>query len=264
MKRSLGEDIAIARALLALGLLGSLAQGCTREAPDAHLVEPTVPSEPEPAAEPEPPSGASTPGEGENEGEAQGVPLEEGVATAAAAKKLATATAKPSSTATAKPSSTATAKPSSATKSGSDEPPAPEDEPASPAPAAPKPAEPEPKPKASVRVPSTKHVRVVHGSGMQALLDADSRMQPWVNNVMRVVGSCYDTLRAKSPKAAGSIVVTVTMHKNERPTPDIDSLPPQLSEIVACGTGQLMRGPRMPLFTGPEGQRHRLEIRFTP
>lgn len=98
---------------------------------------------------------------------------------------------------------------------------------------------------------------------MQALLDADSRMQPWVDNVLRVVERCYASELAKNSSAAGSIVVEVTMHKDDRPDVDIKSLPPQLSGLVPCGTGELMRS-RMPLFTGPEGQRHTLALRFTP
>ncbi|MGD8862558.1 MAG: hypothetical protein PVI30_21285 [Myxococcales bacterium] len=98
---------------------------------------------------------------------------------------------------------------------------------------------------------------------MQSLLDADPRMQPWVNAVMRVADRCYAAQRAKDASAGGTIVATATMHQNARPTVDIDTLPPALAGVVACATGDLMRN-RMPLFTGPEGQRHRLQIRFTP
>ena len=43
---------------------------------------------------------------------------------------------------------------------------------------------------------------------------------------------------------------------------DILRLPPQLSGIVACATGKLMRI-KMPLFTGSEGHKETVKIHFT-
>lgn len=113
--------------------------------------------------------------------------------------------------------------------------------------------------KSKVTVPSTDHVKIDVPKGMQALLDADTRMQPWINNVVAVADRCY---KSKAMGTAATIVVDVTMHKNARPDADIKSLPGSLSGVVACATGDLMRAKRMPLFTGPEGERHTLKIRF--
>jgi cytoskeletal protein RodZ len=112
-----------------------------------------------------------------------------------------------------------------------------------------------------VVVPQTAHVRVDIPKGLQKLLNDDSRMQPWVDTVMKVADSCYATQRESSEKAEGVIVVDVTMHPNARPDAEIKSLPPQLSGMVACATGGLMRT-HMPLFTGPEGEQHTVRIHF--
>jgi hypothetical protein len=85
-------------------------------------------------------------------------------------------------------------------------------------------------------------------------------MQPWVQKVIAVADRCY---ASKGGGADASIVVDVTMHENARPDADIRSLPPGLAGVVACATGDLMRT-KMPLFTGPEGQRHTLKIKFKP
>lgn len=97
-------------------------------------------------------------------------------------------------------------------------------------------------------------------AGMQSLLDADPRMQSWSEKVIAVADRCY---ASKGGGANASIVVDVTMHLNARPDADIRSLPAGLAGVVACATGDLMRT-KMPLFTGPEGQRHTLKIVFTP
>ena len=109
-------------------------------------------------------------------------------------------------------------------------------------------------------MPHTDHVSIDVPAGMQALLDDDDRMQPWVNKVIPVADRCY---ASKGGGANASIVVDVTMHENARPDADIRSLPPALAGVVACATGDLMRT-KMPLFTGPEGQRHTLKIKFKP
>jgi hypothetical protein len=111
-----------------------------------------------------------------------------------------------------------------------------------------------------VTVPTTAHVRIEIPAGLQALLDADTRMQPWADKAMPIIERCY-TSKGLGTKA--TIVGVVTMHPNERPDVDLTSLPPTLSGVVACATGDLMRN-RMPLFTGPEGQRHTIKVHFTP
>jgi hypothetical protein len=111
-----------------------------------------------------------------------------------------------------------------------------------------------------VNVPATAHVRIEVPSALQAELDRDPRMQPWVNQVMSVIDRCY-TDAARGGALAGTIEVVVTMHENERPDADIKQLPPHLSPIVACATGGLMRT-KMPLFTGAEGGRRTVRIVF--
>lgn len=139
----------------------------------------------------------------------------------------------------------------------------------SPAPVTPKPAAASgtakveaPKPKASgkVNVPSTAHVHFDVPSALQADLDRDPRMQPWINQVVAVIDRCYGQA-ANGSALAGTIAVQVTTHKEERPDADIKQLPPALSAIVACATGGLMRA-KMPFFTGTEGARSLVRIQF--
>lgn len=113
----------------------------------------------------------------------------------------------------------------------------------------------------SVAIPRSEHVSADIPAGLQKLLNNDSRMQPWVNTVMKVADSCYATQRESSESAAGVITIEVTMHPNARPDAEIKSLPPQLSGMVACATGGLMHA-RMPLFTGPEGEHYTIRIQF--
>ena len=144
------------------------------------------------------------------------------------------------------------------------------DEPTSPAPEAkaepqepPKPDEPAPsEPKPKTKIASTKNVRVSVDAGMQKLLDADPRMEKWITSVIGVADKCYADIRSSKPDAQGAVKVRVTMHANERPSPDIRSLPSQLSSLVVCATGKLM-SKKMPLFTGPEGEKHDITIHFT-
>jgi hypothetical protein len=122
-------------------------------------------------------------------------------------------------------------------------------------------ASPSPPPATKVVVPRTDHVHVEVPKGLQAWLDADTRMQPWVADVMRVADRCYAREREGNASAAGVIEVAVTMHKDARPDADILALPPRLSGIVVCATGDLMRS-GMPLFTGTEGERYTVRIGF--
>jgi hypothetical protein len=110
-----------------------------------------------------------------------------------------------------------------------------------------------------VTIPSTAHVQVQIPAGLQEALDLDPRMQPWANKVIQVIDSCYKS----NAGATGVISVRVTMHTDSRPDADVTSLPPALSSVVACATGGLMRT-KMPLFTGKEGAKHNVNIRFTP
>jgi hypothetical protein len=133
--------------------------------------------------------------------------------------------------------------------------------PANPAPA--KPAEPE-KPKAApVNVPQTKHVKVEVPKRMQQLLDADPRMQPWLDRTFATIEACYAEERKQNPLAEGTIAVKLTMHENARPDADVTQLPPQLSGVLGCATGKLMRAQRMPLFTGKEGEKHTVRVSFS-
>jgi hypothetical protein len=86
-------------------------------------------------------------------------------------------------------------------------------------------------------------------------------MQPWVNRVIEVADRCYSTARGRGTAGPGTIKARITMHENARPDVDLESLPPQLSAVVACATGDLMRN-RMPLFTSREGERHQLALHF--
>jgi hypothetical protein len=111
-------------------------------------------------------------------------------------------------------------------------------------------------------LPSTRHVHVAVPSRLQGLLDADPRMQPWVERVVAIIDRCYEAERSKNSMANGTIRVKVTMHQNARPDADVLALPPALSGVVACATGELLRTPRMPLFTGPEAEGHEVAVHF--
>jgi hypothetical protein len=114
-----------------------------------------------------------------------------------------------------------------------------------------------------VSVPKTVHVQIDVPAGLQADLDHDPRMQPWVNQVVATIDRCYGSESKSNTKLSGTIEVLVTMHENERPDADIKQLPPALSPIVACATGGLMRT-KMPLFTGKENSRYSVRLRFAP
>jgi hypothetical protein len=99
---------------------------------------------------------------------------------------------------------------------------------------------------------------------VQELLNADTRMQPWLNSTLTTIEKCYEGVLASDPAASGTIKFVLEMHESARPDADITALPPQLSGVVACGTGKLMRAGRMPLFTGKEGEKHTVSVKFTP
>lgn len=126
-----------------------------------------------------------------------------------------------------------------------------------------KPVEPA-KPATKVTLPKLKHLKVSMPARVQELLDADTRMQPWLNSTLATIEKCYEGVLASDPSASGTIKFMLEMHVNARPDADITSLPPQLSGVVACGTGKLMRGGRMPLWTGKEGEKHAVSVKFTP
>ncbi|HEX4354865.1 MAG TPA: hypothetical protein VHZ95_18165 [Polyangiales bacterium] len=115
---------------------------------------------------------------------------------------------------------------------------------------------------AAVRVPSTAHVHVDVPAGLQDYLDADSRLRPWLARAVATVDACYSELRSVDPSAAGSVSIALTMHKNARPSADIDSLPDPLKPLVLCVTARMMNV-RMPLFTGDEGDSFKLRVRLS-
>jgi hypothetical protein len=108
-----------------------------------------------------------------------------------------------------------------------------------------------------VVVPSTPNVHIDFPLGLQNDLNADPRMQSWVDKVIAIVDGCH----AKNRSATGAISTRITMHENERPDADILALPGPLSSVVTCATGALMRI-KMPLFTGHEGTRYDVRIVF--
>ena len=97
--------------------------------------------------------------------------------------------------------------------------------------------------------------------GLQADLDADPRMQPFVNQVISVADKCYADARKSNPSAAGTIELVATMHSEARPDVDVRKSPTALANVVACGMGRLM-SLKMPLFTGKEGQKYPIKIVF--
>ncbi|HEY2733294.1 MAG TPA: hypothetical protein VGI70_04880 [Polyangiales bacterium] len=115
---------------------------------------------------------------------------------------------------------------------------------------------------AGVRVPSTAHVHVDVPAGLQAYLDADPRMRPWLARAVATVDACYSELRAADPSAAGNVSIALTMHENARPSAEVESLPGPLKPLVLCVTSRMLSA-RMPLFTGDEGSRFSLRVRLT-
>jgi hypothetical protein len=127
----------------------------------------------------------------------------------------------------------------------------------SPAPAAPPSKAAAAKPRTKVVVPRTEHVRADISDALQADLDADPRMQAWLDKVMAVIDGCH----AKNRSAVGTVQGSLTMHESARPSFALGSISPQLGGVVSCATGQLVRI-KMPLFTGREGARHTVRVNF--
>ncbi len=115
-------------------------------------------------------------------------------------------------------------------------------------------------PRTSVRVPETAQVKVDVPAKLQALLDDDSRMVPWLAATMATIDGCHATDRG----ALGTLVIELTMHENARPSADVGEVASALRGVFACAMAQLMQAERMPLFTGPEGQKHSINVRFVP
>jgi hypothetical protein len=106
-------------------------------------------------------------------------------------------------------------------------------------------------------------VRVEVPPGLQAWLDADDRMRPWLSKAISALDGCYAEIRAADPSAAGTVAFSVTMHRTARPSADVNSIPPSLQPMVLCATRRLI-GVKMPLFTGTEGDRFSVQVHFQP
>jgi hypothetical protein len=157
------------------------------------------------------------------------------------------------------PAPRATSKPSASTPPALPSPSAPIAVAPPAAPAPPAAVAPAPAATKHVQVPSTPNVRVELPSGLQADLDADPRMQAWVNRVIAIADGCH----AKNRSVQGTLQALITMHENDRPDADLQGMPGQLSGIVACATSALLSGNRMPLFTGREGTRYTVRMLFS-
>ena len=108
-----------------------------------------------------------------------------------------------------------------------------------------------------VNVPSTPHVRAEFPEGLQADLDADPRMQAWLDQTFAVIDQCH----ARGGRGRGTLEGALTMHESARPELALGSLPPALAPVVACASEALLRT-RMPLFTGREGTRYPVRLIF--
>jgi hypothetical protein len=115
----------------------------------------------------------------------------------------------------------------------------------------------------SVQVPSTDHVRVDVPPGLQAWLDADDRMRPWLGKAIATADGCYAKVLADNPGASGDIAVQLTMHENARPSGRVSSVASAVDGVVMCATTRML-GVKMPLFTGNEGDTYTVREHFTP
>jgi hypothetical protein len=97
--------------------------------------------------------------------------------------------------------------------------------------------------------------------GLQAWLDKDTRMEPWLGKVLKVIDACYASTRKSTPSAEGAIPIKLTMHENERPDADLGTVPSPLNGVVACATTKLLSA-RPPLFTGKEGEKYTVRVHF--
>jgi len=262
------------RASLSLTLLCAACQGRGAEpSRPVSVVVPAAPSQP-PLSDPGAPAPSAPPPIAVREAEPPAPASDEPASAKPAqpAPRRVQADLPPPAVAHGAPPKAQRTPPRSAAPSGA--PPEPQGAPREAAPPEPSPAAepPEPQPREAVPpvsppaikrvvVPSTAYVRVEVPAGLQRWLDADPRMQPWLSKVIPVIDRCYAGVRSRNPGASGTISFRVTMHRNARPSPDIESLPGQLSGVVTCATGQLLRT-RMPLFTGNEGETHRVRVRF--
>ncbi|HEX2678535.1 MAG TPA: hypothetical protein VHM19_17905 [Polyangiales bacterium] len=122
----------------------------------------------------------------------------------------------------------------------------------------PEPAAPVAPAKVTMHVRQSEHVKVDVPAKLQALLDDDGRMQPWLDATMDIVNRCRDS----NPSAEGTVTIMLTMHKDERPSAEPGKVPSALTGVFACAMSDFMRAKRMPLFTGPEGEKHTLRVRF--
>jgi hypothetical protein len=111
--------------------------------------------------------------------------------------------------------------------------------------------------KKGVTVPQTAHVRAEFPPGLQRDLDADPRMQAWLERAFGVIDGCH----ARNRAATGVIEARLTMHESARPDATIASMAPALGSVVACATGALL-SIKMPLFTGAEGTRYTVRLHF--
>ncbi len=120
------------------------------------------------------------------------------------------------------------------------------------------------KPEASAFVmPGAAHVQLVAPSGLTADLAGDPRMKPWLDKGVAAANRCYVREAKGKPTLAGTIVVRIVMHENDRPDASIKQLPSQLSGVFACVTENMMKT-RMPLFTGKEGKKYTARVVFKP
>jgi hypothetical protein len=124
-----------------------------------------------------------------------------------------------------------------------------------------RPAPPPAAPSASVVVPSSDHVHVSVPPGLQHWLDEDDRMRPWLAKALAAADGCYAELRNGDPSASGTIVFTVTMHQNARPSASVSSVPTAIRGLVLCVTTRLL-SVKMPLFTGDEGATYSVRVSF--
>ena len=125
------------------------------------------------------------------------------------------------------------------------------------APSAPSAARGTPKRAPPVVVPSTPHLRAELPVGLQSDLDADPRMQGWLDQTFAIIDQCH----ASTGRARGTLEGALTMHESARPELSLSSMPPALAQLVACASGELLRT-RMPLFTGREGTRYPVRLIF--
>ena len=85
---------------------------------------------------------------------------------------------------------------------------------------------PPPAPRAVV-VPRTPHVWAEIPPGLQRDLDADPRMQPWLERVIAIADDCH----ARDRGRRGTLEARVTMHASARPEADLRGVPVALAGL---------------------------------